>query len=182
MGDQESENESDEKPKEDKKSKKVKKDKKSKKKAADQENEGDSDEVEIVANTPEDADKEKAGPESDTEEVNIGEIEDDAKKRKKEIKLIKKESKAKNKALKTIIKLFKKKLDFEGSENIKGYMEADSEKLKKWVEKLEVHGLMMAKELLQDGLFTIARDDDKMIIPFSADTYMKNKRIYIKLG
>lgn len=36
--------------------------------------------------------------------------------------------------------------------------------------------------MLQDGMFKVARDEDNMIIPFSADTYMKNKRIYIKLG
>lgn len=50
--------------------------------------------------------------------------------------------------MKTIIKFFKKKLDFEGSENIMGYQDADSAQLKKWVEKLEVHGVLMAKELL----------------------------------
>jgi len=72
------------------------------------------------------------GDESDTEEENVGELEDNEKKRNKECKLIKKELKAKNKALKTIIKFFKKKLNFEGTENIMGFMDADSQKLRSW--------------------------------------------------
>lgn len=78
--------------------------------------------------------------------------------------------------------MFRKKLDFEGSENIEGYQDADREKLKEWEDKLEVHGIYMGKECCQAGVWKVARDENKNIIPFSADTYMKNKRIYIKLG
>jgi len=78
--------------------------------------------------------------------------------------------------------LFRKKLDFEGSENIKGYLDADANKLKIWEDKLEVHGIYMAKTCITEGMWKVARDENDKIIPFSADTYMKNKRIYIKLG
>lgn len=85
--------------------------------------------------------------ESATEEgSDLGEWSDDEEKREAEAKLLKKESSAKNKALKTLFKLFKKKLDFEGSENILNYQGADRAKLKKWEDKLEVHGIYMAKE------------------------------------
>ena len=104
----------------------------------DEEDKDGSEEVEVIANTPEPTVKEiaEAAAESDTEEENNGEIEDNDKNRNKEIKLIKKEQKNKNKALKTLIKMFKKKLDFERTENIMGYMDADSAQLKKWVDKL----------------------------------------------
>ena len=40
----------------------------------------------------------------------------------------------------------------------------------------------MAKTCITEGMWKVARDENDKIIPFSADTYMKNKRIYIKLG